>query len=183
MLSGKRLLLRALKREDLPRLCAFNNALEIELAGGGDPPIPQSLERLQAEFDQEAARGGRNGASFAIEADGLFIGQCALFNFNDTARTCELGIAIGDPDYLGKGYGREAIALLLDYAFRLRNFRKVYLTVNGDNERAQRAYRACGFIEEGRWRQHVWSAGQYTDLVCMGVFREEWNRTAISSKS
>ncbi len=177
MLHGKRVILRAISRDDLPRLNAFNNALDIELAGGGDPPIPQSLERLQAEFDQDVSRGGRNGASFAIEADGQFIGQCALFNFNETARTCELGIAIGDPDYLGKGYGREAILLLLDYAFRLRNLRKVTLTVNGDNERAQRAYRACGFVEEARWRQQVWSAGRYVDLVGMGLLSSEWAAT------
>jgi RimJ/RimL family protein N-acetyltransferase len=182
MLQGKRVLLRALRRDDLPRQCEFNNALDVELASGGDPPIPQSLERLQAEFDAEVAKGGRDGASFAIEADGKFIGQCALFNFNDTARTCELGIVIGAPDYLGKGYGREAIMLLLDYAFRLRNFRKVYLTVNGDNERAQRAYRACGFAEEGCWRQHVWSAGQYVDLVCMGIFHADWLERSTSKE-
>ncbi len=174
MLQGKRVLLRAIRRDDLPRQCAFNNAVEVELAGGGDPPIPQSLERLEAEFDADISHGGRNGAGFAIEADGKFIGQCALFNFNDTARTCELGITIGDTEYQGKGYGREAITLLLDYAFRLRNLRKVCLNVNGDNERAQRAYRACGFVEEGRWRTQVWSAGQYVDLVCMGVFGADW---------
>lgn len=174
MLQGKRVLLRAMRREDLTRQWEFNNSLEVELAGGGDPPIPQSLERLEAEFDADVGRGGRNGASFAIEADGKFIGGCALFNFNDTAHTCELGITIGDLEYQGKGYGREAIGLLLDYAFRLRNMRKVYLTVNGDNERAQRAYRACGFTEEARWHQHVWSAGQYVDLVGMGIFHEAW---------
>ena len=163
-----------MRRDDLPRLCEFNNSLEVELAGGGDPPIPQSLERLQAEFDSNISQGGRDGASFAIEADGLFIGQCALFNFNDTSHTCELGIAIGDLAYQGKGYGREAIRLLLDYAFRLRNVRKVYLTVLGENERAIRAYRACGFAEEARWRQHVWSNGRYIDLVGMGILRDEW---------
>ena len=47
MLKGERILLRAITRDDLPRLCAFNNDLEVELSGGGDPPMPQSLERLQ----------------------------------------------------------------------------------------------------------------------------------------
>jgi RimJ/RimL family protein N-acetyltransferase len=139
--------------------------------------VPQSLERLQAEFDSQASQGGRDGAGFAIEADGLYIGQCALFNFNETAHTCELGITIGDPAYQSKGYGREAVRLLLDYAFRLRNMRKVYLSVNGDNERAQRAYRACGFVEEARWRQHVWSNGRYIDLVGMGILVDEWRGT------
>jgi RimJ/RimL family protein N-acetyltransferase len=176
MLKGERVTLRSLNRDDLPRLCEFNNDVEVELAGGGDPPIPQSLARLEADYDQKISSGGRDGAGFAVEADGKFIGQCALFDFHETNHTCQLGITIGDKAYWGKGYGREAVSLLLDYAFRLRNMRKVWLTVNGTNERAIRAYRACGFVEEGRQRAQVWSNGEYIDLVYMGVLREEWER-------
>jgi RimJ/RimL family protein N-acetyltransferase len=174
MLKGQHVTLRAMTRADLPRLCEFNNDIEVELAGGGDPPMPQSLAQLEAEFDQRAARGGRDDASFAIEVEGKFIGGCALFGFDHTAHTCELGITIGDKAFWGRGYGREVVALLLEYAFRYRNFRRVWLRVHGKNERAQRAYRACGFVEEGRLRAHVWSDGAYDDLVFMGVLREEW---------
>jgi RimJ/RimL family protein N-acetyltransferase len=178
MLQGEKVLLRALMREDLPRICQFNNDLAVELAGGGDPPMPQSLTRLQAEFDQQAARGGRDGATFAIEADGLLIGQCGLTNFNETDRICELGITIGDREYWGRGYGRDAVRVLVDYAFRYRNMRKVWLRVWGHNERGIRSYRACGFVEEGRLREHVWSAGRYVDLVYMGILRREWSDAA-----
>jgi RimJ/RimL family protein N-acetyltransferase len=176
MLKGQKVILRAMEREDLARLHSFNNDLEVELAGGGDPPMPQSLARLQAEYESQAGQGGRDGAGFAIEADGQLIGQCALFQFDHTGQTCMLGITIGDKTYWGQGYGREAVSLLLGYAFRLRNMRRVYLSVNGTNERAIRAYQACGFVEEGRLRQHVWSDGHYIDLVYMGVLREEWGK-------
>src|SRR5437762_4266250 len=99
MLQGEKVVLRALERTDLRRLCEFNNDVEVELAGGGDPPFPQSLARLEAEFDQKISTGGRDGPSFAIEADGKFIGQCALFDFNEVNQTCQLGIAIGDKSY------------------------------------------------------------------------------------
>lgn len=180
MLTGETVVLRAIRRDDLPRIWAFNNDLDVELAGGGDPPIPQSLERLQAEFDREAAKGGRDGATFAIEVDGEVIGVCGLHNCNETARTCELGIGIGDKGRWGQGHGRDAVRVLLDYAFRLRNYRKVWLWVHARNERAIRAYRACGFVEEGRLRQHVWSNGAYDDVVQMGILREEWKASATS---
>lgn len=176
MLYGPRVTLRAMTQSDLPRMYEFNNSVEVELAGGGDPPFPQSLDRLLSEFGADVGRGGRDGTRFVIddtERD-LIIGHCGLFNFNHVSRTCELGITIGDKDYWGKGYGREAITLLLDYGFRLNNVRKVFLHVNGGNERAQRAYRACGFIEEGRLRKHIWANGDYDDLIVMGVLREEW---------
>ncbi len=176
MLTGRKVRLRSVSRDDLERLCQFNNDVEVEVAGGGDPPLPQSLARLQAEYDAEAAKGGRDSTHFAIEAEGKFIGQCALFNFNHEASTCELGITIGDKAYWGRGYGRDTIQVLLDYAFRLRSFRRVFLSVNGNNERAIRAYRACGFVEEGRLRAHVWSNGAYVDFVYMGVMREEWRK-------
>lgn len=176
MLKGKKVLLRAISRDDLPLLNVFNNDLEVEIAGGGDPPMPQSLERLQAEFDRNASNGGRDGTQFAIETDGKLIGQCALFNFDHVAHTCELGIAIGDKDYWGHGYGRDAINLLLYYAFYLQNVRKVWLKVLGKNERAQRAYTASGFAMEGRLRAQVWSNGEYDDLVYMGILRVEWER-------
>jgi RimJ/RimL family protein N-acetyltransferase len=173
MLKGTHVILRAIEREDLPLLAAYNNDIDVELAGGGDPPLPQSLDRLKAEFEQEAAKGGRNGPSFAIEADGKFIGQCALFDFQQRSQSCELGIAIGDKDYWGRGYGREAVTLLLDYAFRHHNIRRVFLRVHAQNERAIKAYTGAGFIEEGRLRQHVWSDGRYDDLILMGILREE----------
>ena len=175
MLQGERILLRAITRDDLQLLCAFNNDLEVELAGGGDPPIPQGLERLQSEFDQEVAKGGRDGNHFGIEADGKFIGQCALFNIDTTSRTCELGITIGDKEYWGRGYGRECIQLLLKYAFQYRNYHKVFLRVHGSNQRAIRAYQVCGFVEEGRLRAQVWSNGKYDDVIYMGILQQEWN--------
>jgi RimJ/RimL family protein N-acetyltransferase len=165
-------------RDDLVQLCEFNNDLDVELAGGGDPPMPQSLERLQADFDRESAKGGRSDATFAIDVDGQFVGACGLFTFNPTAHTCELGIAIGDKAYWGKGYGREAVRLLVDYAFRHRNFRRVWLWVHAANDRAIRAYRAAGFVEEGRLRQHMWSNGRYDDVVYMGILRDDWGADA-----
>jgi RimJ/RimL family protein N-acetyltransferase len=176
MLKGEKVKLRALERDDLPRLYEFNNDIAVELAGGGDPPMPQSLARLQAQYEQKVSGGGREGSDFAIEADGKFIGICALHNFDETAHCCELGITIGDPDYWGKGYGREALRLLLEHGFRYRNLYRVWLRVNGRNQRAQRAYAAVGFVQEGRLRQHTYNDGAFDDVVLMGILRSEWEK-------
>lgn len=180
MLKGEKVILRALERDELARVWAFNNDVEVELSGGGDPPMPQSLARLEYQFEEMARSGHRDGANFAIEADGKLIGQCGLRQpdgiVDTTAQTYELGIAIGDKTYWGRGYGRDAVRVLLDYAFRLRNAHRVWLKVNATNERGIRAYRACGFIEEGRLREHVWGDGRHIDLVLMGILRAEWEK-------
>jgi RimJ/RimL family protein N-acetyltransferase len=177
MLTSARVTLRAIERDDVPIIHAINNDVEVELAGGGDPPWPQSLARAYADFDRQAAEGGRDGnpsgVTFAIEADGKLIGFCGLNHRNVFAATAELGITIGDKEYWGRGYGREAIGLLVDYGFTKLNLRRIYLRVHGRNRRAIRAYNACGFVEEGRLRQHVWSNGAYDDLLYMGIMRED----------
>ena len=81
----------------------------------------------------------------------------------------------------GRGFGREAIALLVEYGFLQRNLRKDWLHVHGENRRAQGAYGACGFTEEGRLRAHVWSNGRYDDLLVMGLMIEQWRNHATIS--
>jgi RimJ/RimL family protein N-acetyltransferase len=172
MLRGERVTLRATTKEDLTSLARFENDLVFVLAGGGDPPETVPLERLQRDFDKEISDPPSEKVEFAIEADGRYIGRCGLYSIDRTTRHAELGI--GDREYWGRGYGREAVGLLLDYAFRLRNLRRVWLEVHADNERGIRAYKSCGFVEEGRMREHVWLGGRYVDNVVMGVLREEW---------
>lgn len=172
MLRGEKVTLRPVTRDDYPRFLSFSNDVEVELAGGGDPPVPRALEYVQKFFEE-----GSGKTIFAIEADGKLIGGCGLYHIDESSRHAELGISIGDKEYWGRGYGREAVSLVLDYAFRLRNLRRVWLEVHAENERAIRAYHACGFVEEGRQREHMWLAGRYVDNVMMGVLREEWSET------
>jgi RimJ/RimL family protein N-acetyltransferase len=183
MLKGERVTLRPFRREDIARWHEFTNDVEIELLSGGDVPRPQVLEAIEGRYTQESSNTGSDSVMFAIEADEKFIGFCALFHYDNVAHTCELGIIIGDRAYWGRGYGRESINLLVEYAFRLRNFRKVWLTTRATNERAIRAYRACGFIEEGRLRAHEWSAGEYVDVVYMGLLRDEWQSRPTSPEA
>ena len=171
MLQGERVLLRAFRPEDLDALTAFQNDLETELLGGGDPPRPstrESMVELWDRYDKDRA-----GAAFVIEADGKVIVDCGLLNGDAEARRMEFVITIGDKAYWGQGYGTEALELAVDYAFRMRNVRKVYLTVLANNPRAIASYTKAGFVEEGRQREHCWSDGGYVDLVLMARFRPE----------
>ena len=174
MLRGERVLLRPVRRDDLPRIYLFTNDPTFKTLIGDVPFTPQSLERLTAQYETQWREGGRDGPRFAIEADNTYIGHVFLYDIAEAARVGWLSIGIGDPDYQGKGYGRDVIALMLDYAFRLHHLRKVCLSVNAANERAVRCYRACGFVEEGRQRQQVWIGYGYDDLLLMGILREEW---------
>jgi RimJ/RimL family protein N-acetyltransferase len=177
MLKGDRVILRAMRPDDLERFMEFRNDVELSLLAGW-LPAPVSLSQLQHDLDATVDRPASDVTWFAIDAQGRFIGQCLLHNFDPTARSCELGISIGDRDFWNQGYGRDAVRLLLKYAFRLRNLERVWLTVNASNGRAVKAFTAAGFVEEGRLRRHVWLDGAFDDLVHMGILREDWQHPA-----
>jgi RimJ/RimL family protein N-acetyltransferase len=174
MLKGDKVILRPMRREYLEKYFEYLNDVELQLLASDRVPMPTEPERLAAMFEHHLATPQDQFIWFGIEVQGgKFIGQCILRNFDQAARTCELGITIGDRDFHGRGYGRDAVRLLTKYAFRLLNIRKVYLTTNGTNERAQKAFAASGFEEEARLRNHIWLDGKYDDLVYMAAFRED----------
>jgi RimJ/RimL family protein N-acetyltransferase len=164
--------LRPVERGDFRRLWEFELDVEFHLLVDTDPPVPKTFESFEKFMSDLVDKEGP--ATFAIEVDDVLIGSCGLGHFDDTARVCELAIGIGDKAYWGKGYGSEAVELLLEYAFIHRSVNRVWLGVGADNERAIRAYARAGFVEEGRFRKHVWVAGVPCDMVAMGVLKADW---------
>lgn len=85
-----------------------------------------------------------------------------------------VGIGIGEPDYWGKGYGTDAMAITLRYAFMELNLHRVSLNVFGYNERAIRSYQKNGFVVEGVSKDIFERDGRFWDLIWMGILRDEW---------
>lgn len=114
--------------------------------------------------------------SFTIRTreDGRAIGNLDLSGINWPAGDAWVGIGIGEREYWGKGYGTDAMNLILRFAFETLNLKRVSLTVFEYNERAVHSYEKCGFQSEGRLRQWMQRAGQRYDLIFMGILRKEW---------
>ena len=104
------------------------------------------------------------------------IGNISLVNIKDIDKTAELGIFIGDKDYLSKGYGSEAIMLLLDYGFNYLNLNNIMLKVLAFNERAIKAYQKCGFKIFGTWKESIYFNGEYVDEVYMNILKKNFNK-------
>jgi RimJ/RimL family protein N-acetyltransferase len=171
MLKGKRVILRAVERDDLKRLHELESNVELMLLGGGEWE-PQPLAAREQRFDKHVL--DEEKAWFVIEVDGTVIGDLGLHHRDRRSRVSAFGVAIGDPAYLGQGYGREAIGLMLDWAFRIQNYQRIWLDTWASNERAIRCYQSLGFVEEGRQRRHLFVNGEYVDVVIMGLLRDEW---------
>ncbi len=136
------------------------------------PPITREAE--EAWYDSVVK--DLNTVFFAIHAitpEKKLIGNCSVgMRWKD--RVGSLGIAIGEKEFWGKGFGTEAMRLLVDYSFETLNLQKVELEVHGFNERAFKCYEKVGFKEEARRREAKFINGEYTDSVLMGLLREDW---------
>ncbi len=171
MLKGDSVVLRPVEREDIKRLHELERNVDLVLLADGAWE-PKPLAALEKEFDKDLERGEL--AFFAIEVGGKLIGGCGLHHSHRRDGSTEFGIGIYDSEYIGQGYGRDAIRTLLSWAFEIQNWRRVHLRTLACNERAIRSYRAVGFVEEGRLREQCSFGGRYVDEVHMGMLRSEW---------
>ena len=117
-----------------------------------------------------------------VEDDKL-IGTVGLHNVNYTNRCATLGIFIGDKSGRNKGYGTEAIRLILEYGFKYLNLNNIKLDVLEFNERAQACYKKCGFKEYGRRRKSEFLYGKYYDRIEMDILAEEFDGDFIRNKN
>jgi RimJ/RimL family protein N-acetyltransferase len=111
-----------------------------------------------------------------LQTDTL-LGNLGLIDIDSVSRSCGIGIFIGNKDYWGQGYGREALRLLMRYAFDYLNINNIMLTVYEFNERGIRCYRSIGFREIGRRRKCIFREGRYYDHVFMDILAEEFRQT------
>lgn len=122
---------------------------------------------------------------FAIvtEKEDKLIGTVSLEKINNVNRTATLGVFIGDKEYRSKGYGTEAIKLILDFGFRYLNLNNIKLDVLEFNERAIACYKKCGFKEYGRRRKAVFLNGKYYDSISMDILSDEFKGEYIRNKN
>ena len=171
MLTGDRVVLRPLRPSDVEPL--WRTRLDpVTWAQTDEAPLsPETLAQAQARY---AAPSTTGAAQFAVDVDEALVGRAGLFTVDDLARTGEVGLTLL-PEHRGQRLGQDVLRVLLRYAFRSRNLRRVHLQSLASNERALGAYRAVGFVEEGRLREHAWVEGEYQDIVLMAVLRADWD--------
>jgi RimJ/RimL family protein N-acetyltransferase len=138
------------------------------------PLGPSAVERLFEDREHSPADD-----SFAIHLrdEDEPIGVVSLMNISVANASAELSIIVGHPEDRHHGYGAEAIAVLLDYAFGDLSLNRVGLSVFDFNEDAQAAYGKLGFREEGRLREALRRDDTFHDAILMSVLTQEWSTT------
>ncbi len=176
MYTGKKIRLREYREEDIELALSYINDAEVKKLLMPGVPYPLTLEDEYKWFQNISAF--HDTYNFAIETleDEKYIGGCGINRLDWKNKVATVGIFIGDKDYWGKGYGTDAMKVLMKFIFEQMNINKIKLHVYAFNERAIKSYKKCGFTVEGVLRQELYRDGKYHDEYVMGILRDEYKK-------
>lgn len=161
--------LRAMMEADSPHYFRWINDKELVQFNAPFKPVSE------AQHDQWFASVGNDPRivvfSIVENKSDILIGSCSLRHIDLLHQHAELQIRIGEMEYHNRGYGTEAVNLLVEHGFYDLNLSRIYLHVFADNERAIRSYEKCGFEWEGTLRNAVFIDGEFKNIHLMAILK------------
>lgn len=135
----------------------------------------RSYEDVVREFINREKDISKEQYTILLRADNITIGRIYLSKISKEADSIDITrIYIGDKNYLGKGYGKEAMVLLLEYCFKNLNMERVTLDHYSNNIKAASLYLDLGFKYEGIMRNSAKKDNKYYDLHLMSILKDEY---------
>jgi len=102
------------------------------------------------------------------------IGNCGFVNVEHINQTAEVGIIIGNKTYWNKGYGTEALSLLIDFGFKALNMHNIMLRVYENNKGAVRCYEKIGFKTMGIRREALHRDLMKQNVIYMDILSKDF---------
>ncbi len=175
MLAGKNVNLRLAEKEDSQKLTDWISSPDF--LGEYNPLAQFSKAEVEKMFE-----GSSESRVFFIEKkNGSKVGFISHFYVSHAgtgAKLLEVGYSLA-PAERGKGYGSEALNLILDYMFLSMATVRIQATADIRNKVSQRILEKAGFKREGTLRRFFFFRGEWRDVYIYSMLREEWVRPRI----
>lgn len=172
MYYGKKVMLRELRESDLPDIMEYVNDYETYSTFTDSAPRPKT-EEFQKCWIAGSTREDLLTFAIADKETGEFAGTIQLRDINRRARRSLFSIVL-KPSAQGRGYGTDALRVLLRFAFDELNLHKITLVVYEGNEGGRRLYEKVGFQYEGTLREQVYRQGHYHDQLVYSILASEF---------
>ncbi len=177
MIEGEHVRLRRLERTDLPLMHKWLNDADVMAWARFQPDHMVSQSALEKNFEKELNGEDTEQTHFVIEerSTGKPIGWCVMRTWDEKHVNTNLGIGLGEKEAWNRGFGTEAVRLLLTIAFDHRRWHRAELWTLAENGRAIRAAEKAGFRREGLEKEGAYHSGAYHDVVLMAQLKSEWD--------
>ena len=171
-LTAPRLQLRFLSPADVPALYRMYSDAEAMRYWSS---APWDSEQLADAYQAAAQAGYESGEllRMGIEVDGQLAGIVNLYSFNRQNRRCDIGYML-DRAFWGKGYMQEAMAAIIDYAFRVLRLHRIEADIDPRNAASAKLLKSLHFEHEGHLRERWIINGEICDTDFFGLLRSDW---------
>lgn len=173
-LEGKRVYLAVLEKENCKQIW---NDYEYDFDAMTEPlNIGHSSSKAESWFEEIQKEQGNKFVRLGIFlTDDTVIGDIALQGIDWKNRSCSLGMGIAKISNRGKGYGSEALKLIMEYAFNNLGIERLTANTLEQNKGAQQSLERNGFKLEGTERKAVYFAGKRWSRLNYGLLRDDYN--------
>jgi len=172
-LQGERIYLGTLEREHCKKIWEefeydFENPVE-------QLNIGHSIEKADEWFEQIKKEQGNSHIRLGIFLNNdTIVGDIALQDIDIKNRSCSIGIGFSKIEYRNKGYGKEAVKLILEYGINNYGIERVSSNTLEINISAIKLLEKLGFKLEGKERKAVYFAGKKYDRYNYGLLADEY---------
>ena len=173
-LQGQRVKIRWLNDADLPALFKIFSDSEVTRYWSS-PPFQQRDDAGKLLDDIRSLFQSRTLFQWGVARveDDAVIGTCTLARLDADHRTAEVGFALAR-DCWGRGYMKEALPLLIDFAFSRLGLRRLEADVDPRNIASLRLLERFGFKREGLLRERYCMNAELQDAVILALLEREW---------
>ncbi|GAA0244682.1 GNAT family N-acetyltransferase [Haladaptatus pallidirubidus] len=171
---GERITLRTVEEEDVRFVQRASTNPELRY------PIGNRLMN-RTQLEEHIEDGSSDRFLVCVEGDEASPGQP---DDADVTRIGEVTVMDADwkrpelgywlvPEMQGEGYGKEAVSMVIDYAFRQYDAPAIGAEAYDFNDASRGLLESLGFEEEGRRRKFMFVDGAHRDMVQYGLLRRE----------
>jgi RimJ/RimL family protein N-acetyltransferase len=151
----------------------WNNDPELNRLDSEIPYEKETFGQFKKRFEQMCENPSSSHRNFEIHAGDTLIGIAYVARISEHNKHGLIGITIGDRDYWGHGYGRESLALLLEFCFDHLDLHRVSAETFEYNTAWRDLVQGMGFTREGVARDYLYREGEYYDKVSFAMLEEE----------
>lgn len=175
LIAGRAVILREFREDDAAKVADIIGDDRVTYWLSFDSRSGQAAEKMIEATLDRATSQPRTEYYLAIAQadDDSLVGLIRLALTG--VRAAKLGYSIRAEDW-NKGYGSEAVSLMLNFAFSSLDVHRVTAAVGPDNIRSVSLVEKFAFKYEGRLRDHVFTNGSWRDSLLYSILQEEWAR-------
>lgn len=144
-LKGEHIYLRALEPEDLDFLYQVENNENIWELSHTQTPYSRYLIKQYLDNAHQDIYEAKQLRLVISRYNQETLGLIDIFDFDFKNKRAGIGILIIDENNRGKGYGKEALQLLINYSFRHLNLQQLFCNISEENKRSLKLFKGCGF--------------------------------------